>query len=286
MRLGVMFDRDLPPESLVPFARRLDGTDVDDLWVVEDLGWTGAISSAATALAVTERLRVGIGITPAPLRNPALLAMELGNLARLHPRRLAAGIGHGVQDWMRRAGALAPSPLALLEETITAVRALLRGETVTAEGRAVRLDGIALVHPPAVPPPVLAGVVRPRSLELSGRIAEGTILPEGFDAERVRRARELVAAGGAHEDHEVVVFVHLYVGDDPRQVRAAVLPAATAQAEFLGVAPQEVPMAAGTAEEAAGVVRSLREAGADTVVLRPVGADPLPHVERILAALR
>ncbi|MFC4059715.1 LLM class flavin-dependent oxidoreductase [Planomonospora corallina] len=285
MRLGVMFDRDLPPETLVPFARHLDGAAVDDLWVVEDLGWTGAISSAATALAVTERLRVGIGITPAPLRNPVLLAMELGNLARVHPHRLAAGIGHGVQDWMRRAGALPPSPLALLEETVTAVRALLRGETVTAEGRAVRLDGVSLVHPPAVPPPVLAGVVRPRSLELSGRVAQGTILPEGFDAERVRRARELVAAGGAGQDHEVVVFVHLHVGDDPEEVRAAVLPAATAQAEFLGVAPQDVPMAAGTAEEAAGVVRSLREAGADTVVLRPVGADPLPHVERILAAL-
>src|ERR1044072_9205969 len=112
MRLGVMFDRDLPPESLVPFCRHLDAAEVDDVWVVEDLGWTGAISSAATALAVTERLRVGIGITPAPLRNPALLAMELGNLARLHPGRLAAGIGHGVPGWVGQGGALAASPLA------------------------------------------------------------------------------------------------------------------------------------------------------------------------------
>ncbi|GII01890.1 LLM class flavin-dependent oxidoreductase [Planobispora takensis] len=285
MRLGVMFDRDLPPEDLVPFARRLDGvTQVDDLWVVEDLGWTGSISSAATALAVTERLRVGIGITPAPLRNPALLAMELGNLARVHPHRLAAGIGHGVQEWMRGVGALAPSPLALLEETIVAVRALLRGERVTCDGRAVRLDGIGLVHPPAVPPPVLAGVVRPRSLELSGRVAQGTILPEGFDAGRVRRARAMIGETGG--DHEVVVFVHLYVGDDPEEVRAAVLPAATGQAEFLGVAPHEVPMAAGPAETAAGVVRSLWEAGAGTVVLRPIGSDPLGHVDRILPALR
>src|SRR5689334_19619259 len=119
VRLGVVFDRDLPPESLTPFAGELDGTAVSDLWVVEDLGWTGAISSAATALAATSRLRVGIGITPAPLRNPMLLAMELANLARLHPGRLAAGIGHGVQDWMRQAGAAAVSPLSLLEETVS-----------------------------------------------------------------------------------------------------------------------------------------------------------------------
>lgn len=39
MRLGVIFDRDLPPERLVPFAEALDGLPaVHDLWVVEDLG--------------------------------------------------------------------------------------------------------------------------------------------------------------------------------------------------------------------------------------------------------
>ncbi|MFF0306085.1 LLM class flavin-dependent oxidoreductase [Streptosporangium sp. NPDC004379] len=329
MRLGVMFDRDLPPESLVPFCRHLDATEVDDVWVVEDLGWTGAISSAATALAVTSRVRVGIGITPAPLRNPVLLAMELGNLARMHPDRLAAGIGHGVQDWMRRAGAAAPSPLALLEETIVAVRALLRGETVTTRGRAVRLDGVRLVHPPAVPPPVLAGVLGPRSLELSGRVAQGTILPEGFGPERIAGARGLIGAGGRGRalpapgggvpapggggsapgggpdgergsagggdghggdgpggGHEVAVFTHLYVDDDPARVREAVRPSAVETGSFLGVVPDEVPMAAGTAKTAAAHVRALWAAGAGTVVLRPVGDEPLLHVDRILAALR
>ncbi|MGV9776395.1 LLM class flavin-dependent oxidoreductase [Streptosporangium sp. NPDC003464] len=278
MRLGVMFDRDLPPESLIPFCRHLDAAEVDDVWVVEDLGWTGSISSAATALAVTERLRVGIGITPAPLRNPALLAMELGNLARMHPGRLAAGIGHGVQDWMRQVGALAPSPLALLEETIVAVRTLLRGETLTLQGRAVRIDGVSLVHPPATAPPVLAGVVRPRSLELSGRAAQGTILPEGVGPAQIAAARELTGGDG----HELVVFTHLYVGDDA-SVGARL---AAGSAEFLHLDPDEVVMAVGSPAAAADQVRSLWEAGADTVVLRPFGPDPLPQVDLVLAELR
>src|SRR5690348_9574786 len=99
-RIGVMYDRDWAPEGLLPFARDVEALGVDDLWVVEDLGWTGSIASAAAALAVTERLRVGIGITPAPLRSPALLAMELGALARMFPGRLTAGVGHGVREWM------------------------------------------------------------------------------------------------------------------------------------------------------------------------------------------
>lgn len=273
----MIFDRDLPPEQLVPVARALDDLDrLDDLWVVEDLGWTGGISSAATALAVTSRLRVGIGIAPAPLRNPMLLAMELANLARLHPGRLAAGIGHGVPAWMAQAGAAAPSPLALLEETITAVRALLRGETVTMTGRSVRLDGLSLVHPPQEIPPVLAGVVRPRSLALSGRVAQGTVLPEGFGPDRVRQALDQIAAPG---DHELVVFTHLHIGSGfPDHVLAG-------QAEFLGVSPQEVAMASGTAEEAAAHVKALWSAGANTVLVRPVTPDPLPHVTALLSAL-
>ncbi|MFB4282649.1 MULTISPECIES: LLM class flavin-dependent oxidoreductase [unclassified Nonomuraea] len=279
MRLGVMFDRGLPPEQLVPFAKALDETTVGDLWVVEDLGWTGGISAAALALAATSRLRVGIGITPAPLRNPMLLAMELANLERVHPGRLAAGIGHGVQEWMRQVGAAVPSPLALLEETITSVRALLRGETVTLHGRAVHLDGVSLVHPPAVAPPVLAGVKSPRSLALSGRVAQGTIVPEGVGPADLPGIIERIGGG---EDHELVVFTYLHTGPDTGEVTRSMV---EGQAGFLGVAPEDVVMATGTPEEAAAQVKSLWAAGADTVAVRPLGTDPLRHVEALLSAL-
>ncbi|WP_143676126.1 LLM class flavin-dependent oxidoreductase, partial [Streptomyces milbemycinicus] len=148
-RIGVMFDRDRKPEELSAFARAVEEYGADDLWVVEDLGWAGAISSATLALAATERLRVGIGIAPAPLRSPALLAMELAMVARVFPGRFIAGVGHGVPEWMAQVGAASPTPLALLEETITVVRTLLRGETATLDGRAVHIDGVTLVHPPA-----------------------------------------------------------------------------------------------------------------------------------------
>src|SRR5262245_61694152 len=128
-RLGVMFDRGHRPEELRDFARDAERCGLDDLWLVEDLSWAGSMSSAALALTATERLRVGIGIVPAPLRNPALLAMELAALARVFPGRLVAGIGHGAPEWMAQVGAATPAKLALLEETITVVRALLGGET-------------------------------------------------------------------------------------------------------------------------------------------------------------
>ncbi|MGI5213773.1 LLM class flavin-dependent oxidoreductase [Plantactinospora sp. CA-290183] len=286
-QIGVLYDRDRPPEHLADFARAVEALGVDDLWVVEDLGWTGSMASAAVALAATGRIRVGISIAPAPLRNPALLAMELAALARMFPERLAAGIGHGVTGWMRQVGAATPHPLALLEETITAVRALLRGETVTLHGSTVHLDAVRLVHPPAVAPPVVAGVVRPRSLRLSGRVADGTVIAEGHGPAALTRALAQIAEQRPSDEppHELIVLA--FLGADPRSdaATAALRSLVAGQAGWLGTTPDEVFVAGGTAGTAADAVRSLWDAGAHTVVLRPVGDDPVGQLRPVLAAL-
>ena len=90
---------------------------------------------------------------PVPLRNPALVAMEIATIARLFPDRFVPALGHGVLDWMAQVGARAESPMTLLREHTVAVRDLLDGRRVEVEGRYVRLDGVALDWPPATPPP-------------------------------------------------------------------------------------------------------------------------------------
>ena len=79
------------------------------------------------ALASTERLTVGIGVLPAPLRNVVATAMEIATLDAMFPGRVRLGIGHGVQDWMRQAGAAVASPLTLMREYVTALRDLFAG---------------------------------------------------------------------------------------------------------------------------------------------------------------
>ncbi len=134
LNVGMCFDRSLPAPFVVEVAEALEAAHVDQLWVIEDCFYTAGISLAATALARTELLTVGIGILPAVARNPAVTAMELATLANLAPGRLVAGIGHGVQEWMEQMGGRTSSPLTTLDEAITIVRRLLHGETVTFEG--------------------------------------------------------------------------------------------------------------------------------------------------------
>ena len=147
-RLGVMFRPEWPPEELPAFARGMERDGFQELWLVEDCFLTGGLTMAASALAVTDATTVGIGLLPVTMRNPAVAAMEIAGVARLHPGRLTVAFGHGVEAWMRQIGARPPNRIVALEETVTAVRALLAGETVTTRGRHVMLDDVKLAHVP------------------------------------------------------------------------------------------------------------------------------------------
>jgi 5,10-methylenetetrahydromethanopterin reductase len=220
-RLGLMFYRSHPPEWLPDFSRMVEAAGLDEVWVVEDAFFNGGISAASVALSVTDRITVGIGIIPAVVRNPAYTAMEIATLARIFPGRLQVGIGHGVADWIRQVGEFPRSQLGALEETAVAVRNLLHGREVSLDGSHVHLEKVRLVHPPEVPPGIWLGVTGPKSLALSGRIADGTILVELTGPTLIRKNREMIGGDGGHE---IALFSHWSQDGDGDKARADLRP--------------------------------------------------------------
>jgi 5,10-methylenetetrahydromethanopterin reductase len=295
-RVGVMFRAQWRPETLPAFARTAERDGFDELWLEEDCFLSGGLTLAAAALAGTERLRVGVGLLPAAVRNAAIAAMEIASLARLHPGRFLAAFGHGVDAWMRQIDARPPDRLAALEETVAAVRALLAAERVSVRGTHVRLDDVRLDLPPAIPPPVLIGTTGPRGLAIAARAADGVVLPEGSGPAAVRWAREQ-AGGGA-----VTVYAWLSVDDDAGAAVAALRPDVEHWAGS-GNYPRLTELAGigrdGSGKLSADVVRSvavvgdppacaaaiaaLWEAGADSVALLPREDDPAGQLARAAA---
>jgi len=271
--LGVVFRPQLPPERLRAVAEAADAAGLEELWLWEDCFLESGIASAAAALAWTSRLTVAVGLLPVPLRNVALTAMEVANLERMFPGRLKIGVGHGVQDWMAQVGARVPSPLTLLREHLAALRALLRGETVSTAGRYVTLDNVALDWPPATAPAIHAGAMGPRTLRLCGEAADGTIIVAGTTPQRLREAVSLVhegrAGAGRTDPHPVTVYLHAAGPDGVQRLSAEM-------ARYGYPDPGECSVA-GAAEEVAAGVRRWAEAGADTVVLQPTADDPDPE---------
>lgn len=262
-RVGILFRPQLPPERLREFVLAADVAGLDDLWMWEDCFLEGGLTSATAALAWSSSLRIGLGLMPVPLRNPALAAMEVATLARLFPGRFVPAVGHGVLPWMEQVGARAPSPMTLLREWVTATRSLLRGDTVTVSGEYVRLSDVVLDWPPATVPPLLVGARGPKTLALAGELADGLVLDAGISPQGVRQAVDRAAA---RRPHEVVVYVLCGAGVGSReQIKAELIKSPE---------PLSSLAAVGSPEEVAETVRCFARAGATTVVLQPTAEDP------------
>ena len=99
-----------------------------------------------------EGLGTGIAVSPVAYRSPVAFAMSAGTLSAISGGRFILGIGSGgiYRPAVRRAlGFGGRSTIASMREYVTAVRALLAGETVDVRGEAVHLEGVQLgIDPP------------------------------------------------------------------------------------------------------------------------------------------
>ena len=256
---GIVFRPQSPPEELRAAVELADDAGIDELWLWEDCFLEGGLTTASAALAWSRRVRVGVGLLPVPLRNPALAAMEIATIARLWPDRFVVTLGHGVQEWMSQVGSAVDSPLTLLHEHTSAVRDLLEGRTVDVSGRYVRLSDVALDWPPTRRPTLLVGARGPRTIALAGEVADGVLLDSVVDPDAVRRARRLVQEGRERSGREGRALVSVYTELDP-------------SADPTGLAARLWDR-----------VDALAEAGADTVIVQATASapDPRPLVEAL-----
>jgi len=262
-RIGLVIRPEWPPERLRGHAAAVEAAGLDDVWLWEDCFFSGGVAAASAALAATSTVRVGLGLMPAPLRNPVLAAMEISGLARLFPGRFVPAAGHGVLPWMEQVGAAVASPMGLLREWVPAVRALLRGETVTVSGDYVRLDHVTLDWPPGQVPPLLVGARGPKTLALAGELADGLCLDASFTAAGVAQA---VAQSAAQRPAEVVVY--LPTGSAPGSAERILTQLR------VPTDPLAERTALGTPAEVAAAIRAYADAGATAVALQPTPDDP------------
>lgn len=310
--IGLLLGSAQAPGEILGAARHAERAGFEEIWVGEDYFFTGGISLAASILASTA-LPVGIGIVPAVTRHPALLAMELATLEGMHPGRVRAGVGAGVPEWLEQMGVRPRSPLGSVRDAVGALRTLLDGAPLTVERPTFAARDVELAHP-APSLPLYVGASGPKALRLSGAIADGTVLSVMADESYVRWARERLAEGGAGSRHRVVVYAFCAVDPEPGRAREMLRETVAFYlltgprnplSEVQGIADEaeelaalgieaatpEIPDAwlerftvAGTADECAGRIRALTEAGADAIALFLPPDQPLAAmIDRVAA---
>jgi 5,10-methylenetetrahydromethanopterin reductase len=317
--VGLVLGSAIAPERLPGLARLAEDLGYGELWFAEDYFFTGGISGAAAALGATRRIPVGLGVVSAMVRHPAVLAMEIATIARVHPGRLRGGIGLGVPGWLRQMGLVPRSSLAAMRECVTTVRALLDGREVTLEGHSFSLDRVRLTYPPESPVPLYVGVVGPKMMRLSGEIADGNVLSVLSMPAYVEWARERAAEGaraaGRSGPRRLAAFAFFAVDPDGARAKASLrrwvafyLAAGgrNALTDAYGISDdleamlnaggveaveRELPerwlddlAVAGDPDECAEKIRRLLGAGADSVVLFPMPSERSEEMVRAGAA--
>lgn len=300
----------------------------------EELGFAGvwiadshsilrdAYSVLALLAAQTRRIQIASGVTLTVTRHPAVLANSWATLDEISAGRAVLGIGVG-ESAVYNLG-LRPERLAVLEEKIRVIRALMHGEVVEYDGVEIQM---AWSHCEV---PIVMACSGPKSLQLGGRIADGVLFQVGSEPSFVRYALDNIrkgaeAAGRQLSDLKLYMRVAGAVLADRERARAEVKGYAAAAAgttfktvpreyfddalwdeldrfksaydysehasneakhkELLTDRILDAIAIAGTPEEAVPRFQELAAMGIDGFVWPVTMSDPLPYIETFASAV-
>ena len=227
-RLGVRLDpgANLTPEDLLGLACLAEERGYETIWLPEGPG-ADALTQLTAFATSTRRIVLGTGILPVYYRTPTLTAMAAGTLDAISKGRFILGLGVGHQGMVENGhGIPFRRPMTLIRETVTIVRRLLNGETVSYAGRIFKLQDCRLGFTPVRPDlPIYLAALGTQMIELAGEIADGVLLnwasPDYLRqaTEHVRRGAE--RAGRDAEDIDVACYLRTAVVEDRERVRPA-----------------------------------------------------------------
>jgi alkanesulfonate monooxygenase SsuD/methylene tetrahydromethanopterin reductase-like flavin-dependent oxidoreductase (luciferase family) len=184
MRFGLMTLQSAPYAALADRWRRAEAMGFDSIWIADhssaqypDLVTYEAWSLLGARATTTTKVRFGALVTPPTFRHPAMLAMQAVTVDHLSNGRLELGLGAGgggpdagfVGEPALEAGGL----IDRLAEYLEILDRMLRGETLTFEGRRYRASGARVVPSIQRPrPPFVIAAQGPRGLKLVARYAD------------------------------------------------------------------------------------------------------------------
>jgi alkanesulfonate monooxygenase SsuD/methylene tetrahydromethanopterin reductase-like flavin-dependent oxidoreductase (luciferase family) len=273
-------------EGTSSFLKRAEELGFEGGWTLEQI--VGPAPSLAPlellswAAAHTTRLRLGVAVLITSLHDPLQLASTITAVDQLSHGRLDVGVGHGGNFRPFSAFGVEKSTfVSYFTEGLELMKAAWSDDpAVTFHGRFRDVDGLPINPKPVQRPhpPLWFGGSAPKALARGVRLGDAfmgagsSTTADFIDAVKVVR-RELDEQGKDVSQFRIAKRVYLTVDDDAARARERVLAGlhriyGDALASRLG----DVPVS-GTVDD---VVRGLREvidAGAEMILLNPVGAD-------------
>jgi alkanesulfonate monooxygenase SsuD/methylene tetrahydromethanopterin reductase-like flavin-dependent oxidoreductase (luciferase family) len=274
------------------FLARAEELGFESGWVMEQaIGPTpllAPLEMLAYAAACTDRLRLGVAVLVSSLHNPLQLAAAITAVDRLSHGRLDVGVSAG--GGFRKFEAFGVDRLTFVSrftEGLALMKAAWSDEPrVRFEGRFWQVEDLPIQPKPVQRPhpPVWFGASAPRALARAVRhgdafLGAGSSTTAAFAEQVGTLRREL-----ERQDRDPAAFtigkrVYLAVNDDPAEARERLL---AGLRRTYGAMPgiEDVPVF-GTPEDVVRGLLQVRDAGAEMILLNPMGVDATEDREQM-----
>lgn len=160
--------------TLVGLSQLAEVEGYERVWLPETWG-RDAVTTLTSIAHGTNEVGIGTSLLNVYSRSPALIGQTAATLQEASDGRLRVGVGPSgpqvIEGWH---GEAFERPLRRTRETIDIVKRVLSGEHVEYDGDLFELSGFRLrSDPPDPTPPIDAGGLGPKAVELAGRFADG-----------------------------------------------------------------------------------------------------------------
>jgi alkanesulfonate monooxygenase SsuD/methylene tetrahydromethanopterin reductase-like flavin-dependent oxidoreductase (luciferase family) len=261
-------------------------------WVMEQVvgptPFIAPLEMLAYSAACTERLRLGVAVLVSSLHDPLQLAASVTAVDRLSRGRLEVGVSPG--GGFRKFAAFGVEKetfVSRFTEGLRLMKAAWSDEPrVTFDGRFRQVDGVVMQPKPVQRPhpPIWFGASAPTALARAvrhgdGFLGAGSSATSAFAEQVVTVRRELEQQGRDPEGFRIGKRVYLAVDDDAARARERVL--AGLRRIYGGMSGIEDVPVSGTPDDVVRGLREVKDAGAEMILLNPVGANVVEDREQM-----
>jgi alkanesulfonate monooxygenase SsuD/methylene tetrahydromethanopterin reductase-like flavin-dependent oxidoreductase (luciferase family) len=279
------------------YLRRAEDLGFEGGWVLEQaVGPTPLIAPLemlAYAAACTERMRLGVGVLVSSLHDPLQLAASITAVDRLSHGRLDVGVAPG--GGFRRFAAFGVEPTTFVSQFTEGLELMKAAwsdaSPVRFDGRFRQVEDLPLEPKPVQRPhpPIWFGASAPRALARAVRhgdafLGAGSTTTATFAGQVTTIRQELDRQGRDPAGFPIAKRVYLTVDDDADRARERVL---AGLRRIYGRMPgiEGVPVA-GTADDVARGLTEVVAAGAEQILLNPLGDDVAEDREQMERLVR
>ena len=223
-RVGLGLNPNMPVREVINIAKEAEKNNFDSVWVHENPFIRDVVNFLSGIALSTSRIKFASGCVSAITRLPILAASTFASLGELSGGRAALGLGLGGFPWLPKIGfkvfpVQETKPLLRLKEFLQIVSPLLKGESVSLQGKFYTANELKLEWAPKNKVPIYLASFGQKILKTLSPFVDGVIISPALMTPEETAKRVAVVSQNGNKD--IASYILCSVSNDAKQANEA-----------------------------------------------------------------